>query len=241
MYCGQGTLVKYGGPAALAVTLRCKSWGCELCRPRRQKQLMKLAADGYPDKFITLTCKPGVEATPAAAAHRLADAWRRIVKRIKRRWPNNQVQYLAVFEAHQSGWPHLHILARAQYIPQKWLSAVCKELLDSPIVDIRAVKNRSMAAYYVAKYVGKAPGHFETCKRYWCTAKWRKRKDRQTHWINVFYGIWVRSEHGVWRWADTLEKLGYETCWEGEGRLRGWRRTESASPPTQLSSSPVER
>ncbi len=41
------------------------------------------------------------------------------------------------------------------------------ELTDSPIVDVRAVKNQREAIRYVAKYISKKPEQFGTAKRYW--------------------------------------------------------------------------
>lgn len=231
MYCGEGTLVKYGGPAAFAVTLRCKSWGCETCNPRRQRQLRGMAAGGRPDKFITLTADPSKFASPEQAAAALARGWRLIVKRIKRTWPNNRIEYLCVFEAHKSGWPHLHILARSKFIPQRWLSAAAAEILQSPIVDIRAVKSPRMAAYYVAKYVGKAPGHFGTSKRYWHTKLWTNKQDAKTHWIKMFAGTWIRSRRDIWRWAVQLERFGYLCWWDDDGSLAGWRDTPLVRGP----------
>jgi hypothetical protein len=80
--------------------------------------------------------------------------------------------YFAVVERHKSGRPHLHILLRAPFIPQWWLSSQMRELAKSPICDIRAVKGTKMAAAYVAKYIGKAPARFADARAYWYTANW---------------------------------------------------------------------
>ncbi len=43
------------------------------------------------------------------------------------------------------------------------------EIIDSPIVDIRAIKSQKHVINYVAKYITKAPAQFGTAKRYWCS------------------------------------------------------------------------
>jgi len=89
------------------------------------------------------------------------------VQRLRRRYGPNSIDYLAVVEKTKHGEPHLHILARCPYIPQSYLSGIMKELIDAPIVDIRAVKNQRNAILYVAKYVTKEPERIGTAKRYW--------------------------------------------------------------------------
>jgi len=184
MYCGEATLVNTAGDNCRAITLFCRSWGCAHCQPKRQAQLRGMARDGKPTTFITLTVSPATSPSAEVAAKLLADAWRKTVKRIKRTFHYKHVEYFAVFEATKAGRPHLHILARIGFVPQKWLSHVMDEMIKAPIVDIRRVKSAKQAAYYVAKYVGKEPGKFGTCKRYWHTKNWDVSSDE----VEVFDG-----------------------------------------------------
>lgn len=78
-----------------------------------------------------------------------------------------KIPFVAVFEETKAGWPHLHILCRAPYIPQNYLSGLAAKYLRSPVVDIRKVYNRRHASRYVAKYIAKGPAKFNACKRYW--------------------------------------------------------------------------
>jgi len=80
--------------------------------------------------------------------------------------------FFAVFEATKKGQPHLHIVLRAPFMPQKWLSAQMLELLKSPILDVRAIDSTTRVAAYIAKYLGKDPHQFGTCKRYWHSTDW---------------------------------------------------------------------
>jgi hypothetical protein len=131
---------------------------------------MAQAAQGDPNKFITITSRyRPEEMTPSAAAQQLVHAWRMVVQRGKREKLFKDMQYIAVFELTKQGWPHLHILARCSFVHQAWLAARMQQYADSPICHVRAVKGKSRAAWYVAKYTAKAPEKFMGCKRYWRT------------------------------------------------------------------------
>lgn len=166
MLCGDHSLCSYHEGELAASRLRCRSWLCDECLSLRLSELRRLAASGQPCTLITLTVRPGSQPSPHLAAQALVKAWRLIRQRAAREGLASKIEYLAVFEATRRGWPHLHILARSPYLPQRWLSARMKEYADSPIVDIRRVYNRRHASRYIAKYVSKGPGKFEGTKRY---------------------------------------------------------------------------
>lgn len=155
-----------------AFPLTCKRWSCEFCQPIRQNGLKRLARDGRPTTFLTLTCNPQEASSPAERARNLVDAWRKLRLRIKKRWNLSSLPFIAVFEATKAGEPHLHILLRTRYLPQKWVSDQMRQLTNAPIVDIRKVHSRQMAAAYVAKYIGKEPHQFDGTKRYWRSQDW---------------------------------------------------------------------
>jgi len=175
--------------------------------------LIAQARDGAPTTFITLTAAASSGETPGARARALAAAWRKVVRAACKKYGYKSIPYICIFEATKKGEPHLHILCRVKWISQKWLSNKMKELTGSPIVDIRTVKNVKQACDYVAKYIGKQPHRFATCKRYWSTRTYRKTtwepEDKHEDW----YDHWeIRSVN--------LEFL--RTMWEAYG----WR-TES--------------
>jgi len=167
MLCREFSLVKHGDGWGIAIPLLCRSWGCDYCNPIRKRQLVDLAKSGQPNRLVTITVSPAVGVSAADRAQRLAAAWRRVVQRWRRLNQTQELEYLAVFEATKRGEPHLHVLCRSGYIAQRWLSVQMRELLGSPIVDVRRIHSARHAALYVSKYVGKAPHHFATCKRYW--------------------------------------------------------------------------
>lgn len=78
-----------------------------------------------------------------------------------------RLHYMAFAEETKGGEPHLHILMRTKYIPQRWISEQMQELINSPVVWIEQIKSVKAAIHYVTKYVTKAPAQFGTSKRYW--------------------------------------------------------------------------
>lgn len=112
--------------------------------------------------------------------------------------------YFAVVERHRSGRPHLHVLLRCGYIPQRWLSRQMMRLAQSPICDIRKVASTKQAAAYVAKYIGKAPARFGSSRAYWYSRTWApaapaapEEQPQQKQWFTV------RSR----RWEETRAEI----------------------------------
>lgn len=174
MYCSSWSLVKREATRVEAVVLRCRRWTCDDCAPLRKRELIRLALRGRPTKLLTLTSKLDPAAMPDHAAQDLVRAFRKLIAHARKKHPGEDIQYLAIFESTGRGWPHLHVLLRAPYLPQRWLSAFMARELASPVVDIRQVKSRKGVSKYVAKYVAKGLGHFCGCKRYWSSGRWRK-------------------------------------------------------------------
>jgi hypothetical protein len=80
-----------------------------------------------------------------------------------------RLHYMAFPEETEAGEPHLHILLRTKYIPQRWISQQMQNIINSPIVWIEKIKGPRAAIAYVTKYVTKAPAQFGKSKRYWCS------------------------------------------------------------------------
>ncbi len=167
MLCSEWALVKYDFPTAIIIPLRCKCWHCDECRPMRQARLIKEAQSGKPNLFVTLTSRRRPESSPDAAARALVRAWRTVRAEYTAKHGKGTLPFLAVFEATKKGWPHLHIVARAKWLDQKWLSRRMGQLIGSPVVDVRRIRDPKKISNYVAKYIGKNPEPFKGVKRYW--------------------------------------------------------------------------
>lgn len=167
MFCSEWSIVKRAGSTAHVLPLKCKCWHCDECRPGRTRRLVEEAKAGGPTLFITLTSRRRPDLTPSQAAQALVASWRIIRRQYIKEHGKGTMPFLAVFEATKKGWPHIHIVARAKWLSQKWLSKRMATLIDSPHVDVRRVHGKSKVAAYVSKYVGKNPHRFAGVKRYW--------------------------------------------------------------------------
>jgi hypothetical protein len=216
--CGDWTLVGKRGDWTRASKLRCRSWGCEDCRPLRQAELVRWLRDGQPSHFLTLTDRYQEQGDPAQRLTELLDAWHRLVAMIRRSFPTPAFEYGLVVELTERGWPHLHILARSAYIPQAWLSRRWAALTGSPIVDIRR-PNKARIARYVAKYVGKEPIRLGSHKRYSFSRGYRL--DGPVSRARSFRergGRWEIRERDIAAYAAMLTGAGYRVRWsKGSG------------------------
>lgn len=165
--CGKQTLVKRQRDLATVFPLRCRSWSCPTCAPRRRKQLIRIAKTGSPTRFITLTVNPEWGEGAEHRGQNLAKAWRDIVREYRRIYPGREAEYLVVLELTKRGEPHLHILWRGGFMPQKWLSGQMRQRIGAPVVDVRSVRGEKEVAQYVAKYISKRNIKLGSMKRYW--------------------------------------------------------------------------
>lgn len=167
-----GTIVKQQAGKIKAIKVTCRSWSCESCQKDRTRRLMCEAREGEPERFITLTVNPHWFDSPLERAQKLVAAWRLIRRRFLKLRKGAVVEFLAVFERTGLGEPHLHIVQRGSFMPQKWLSQQLEELIGAKVVDIRYIRDKKKVAFYIAKYIGKEPRQFGTLKRYWRSLKY---------------------------------------------------------------------
>lgn len=221
--CGGWSLEKYDRNGYHAITMWCRSWSCADCAPRRKRQLQSMARSGKPNKFLTLTIRAGMAGTPEEHAQMLSDAFKLLIKRWRRYKPNSEIEYLAIFEPHLSGIPHLHVCLRAPYTDQKWLSAQMSELIDSPHVDIRAVTDQGRVAFYISKYITKANKRFGSMKRYWCSKKYQPPREGNSDADEPRLGAWRLVKESLSSLAEFCRTMQREVVWLSD--------TEIMAPP----------
>lgn len=140
----------------------CKHRWCIPCQRDRSRDLAARVArlfDKGTTRFVTLTL---ATASPRLADEvtRLYDAFRALRRRVW--WKRKVTGGVAFLEVKWSGksnrWhPHLHVLVQGAYMPQPRLAALWHAVTkDSYIVDIRLVRDASVAAHYVTKYASKS-------------------------------------------------------------------------------------
>lgn len=165
--CTDRTIVNENSAEGTIATLKCKRWTCPHCIDLNRRKVIDKARDGNPDKFMTLTWNSNRRETPDEAARVMKTAWVNLRRRIEKKFAVKNVPFIVVFERTKRGYPHMHILMRAPFMSQDWLSEQMADLIDAPIVDIRAIKDRKHAFWYITKYLGKDLASFKGCKRWW--------------------------------------------------------------------------
>lgn len=88
----------------------------------------------------------------------------------------SRLHYMAFPEETELKEPHLHVLLRTKYIPQRWISQQMKDLIGSPIVWIEKIRGTKSAVAYMTKYVTTAPAQFGKSKRYWFSRFYQLKK-----------------------------------------------------------------
>lgn len=228
MLCSELTLVKHYTDSLYIKPLPCRRWSCEHCLPIRRRELIRQVLRGKPDTLITLTSSPETADCPEQAAKVLVDAWRKVRREACRQYGYKKLPFIAIFEATQAGWPHLHILARVKWIDQRWLSTRLDHHARAPIVDIRRAGSRRGVAQYVAKYVGKGPGQFGTLKRYWAAQCFDKRTAEEKQAEKDRKGIYSVTMRRFDDFIEDFEWMGWTAIRDGDG---AWLRAPGTGPP----------
>ena len=129
----------------------------------------------------------------------------------------DSLPFLAVFEAHKSGWPHLHLVLRSGFIAQRQLSALAMQFLGSPIVHIRIIDSLRHAARYIGKYISKQNVRFGTCKRYWKSKDYHEGRKKEWKRPDDNQFTWERVHHCVITMAEALAIEGWEVSFDDKG------------------------
>lgn len=207
--------------------IRCKRWSCPECAKVNRKRVMMKARDGHPTAMLTLTVSHKNYDDFGEAARDLKRGLVALRKRIARAYPGERLPFIAVFEKHKSGWPHLHLLIRARFLPIKRLKEMWEGITGSWNVSITAIKSNAGAMAYVAKYLGKDLSKFEGCKRWWRSHDYDQVEKDEKEGAQPRQN-WSRWEASLPALRSAFRALGAEVHDEPGGAIR-WR-----SPPDRL-------
>lgn len=140
----------------------CKLRWCPLCQKSKYAVIVENAtlwlSQAKHPKMVTFTLKH-TDATLSEQLERLRKSFINLRKR--KFWKTcvtGGIWFTEITFNQVTGcWhSHLHVLCDGSYMPQKKLSREWLTVTgDSPIIDIRAIKNKNKMAKYVAKYVAK--------------------------------------------------------------------------------------
>ena len=171
--CKTGAIIRIN-PTTETITvipLGCRQWACPDCGRRKMNVWRLRTRHSDPNRFITLTCAPRRGDTPQTALDRMKKGWPGLIRSIRNKC--GTFEYVAIWELTEAGWPHLHILQRGDFVPQKWLSGVCRHYGWGRVADIRRITNGPHAAHYVTKYLTKSieggHGYAIFRRRIWCS------------------------------------------------------------------------
>jgi len=205
--CTPDMIVKSENGEGMAKAVRCKRWSCEVCAQINRRKVIGIARRAKPKAMLTLTVSskdyPNVEDAAEALKHGL----RLLRLRLKRHGKLTNFQFLAVFEKHKSGHPHLHLLIRGKYIPWKWLRTVWEGITGSYQVDIRKIESEGMAAFYCAKYIGKDLSAFQGCKRWWRSHQYSEED------VEIYVPEWAHLK--PIHYMANVNKLRFMMLYEG--------------------------
>ena len=229
--CTDRTIVNENQSEGTISTLKCKRWSCPECINLNRRKVIDRARDGNPDKFMTLTWNTNRRETPDEAARVMKHAWVVLRRRIDKKWGVKNVPFIVVFERTKKGFPHMHILMRAPFMPQEWLSEQMDDLIDAPIVDIRQIKSRKMAFWYITKYLGKDLAAFEGCKRWWRSHNYEIEREDETPPLRFGDKISI-VDINYFTVKARVDKGGYDIIAERRGWCHYRRRIPGGFDPT---------
>lgn len=194
-----------------AVPTFCHRWDCPDCGPYRKTKAMAQAKAGKPERIITLTTRPRPGMDTLHAVRWMRERWQRLLYRLRRQFP--RLEYFAVTELHKSGWPHMHILTRGCYIPQRMLSDWWMKLTGSFKVHIQHIQRKWKGVCEATKYLLKTARQFHkaapkvpvyTMSRKWLPDDWADH-DRPPG----SYSFYCFCRLG---WTDFLDMLARLRC-----------------------------
>ena len=150
--CGTGVILylDHDAKRLIMVPTLCHRWDCPTCGRSRLAKARAMAVAGSPERIITLTTRPRQGLSTEAAVKWLRGRWTALLRRLRRNFP--RLEYMAFLELHKSGWPHLHVLTRGCYVPQRMLSAWWLKLTGSFKVHIQKVDHTWTAVHEATKY-----------------------------------------------------------------------------------------
>lgn len=198
-----------------AILLRgsCKLWSCPVCGARNGRQWLARLIKHMNESgkktwyFITITAHEKMRGKDASLKN-LREGWKKLYNRIRRKY--GRTDYAKVWEFHEDGTFHLHILY-GKKIGKRWLKNNARSCGMGYMVDSSAAKNIGQVAGYAAKYLIKSFGladyYPKSLRRIEVSRDWTKLekfKDDRYDWFVVF------DRESSDRVAKNLKAHGYK-------------------------------
>lgn len=197
--CEEASLVGISGKRARVTRLRCRQWPCPACGPRLQRRERARAFAGFdmgqPVWLVTLT-SPANDSI-ARSYQQLAARWKRLIRRLRHRFPGATIEYYKVTERQTRGHAHLHVLVRGLLIPNRVLSELAASSGFGWSVDVRRARKRH--AGYVTKELSTENPDLWERRGLPSLPKWHRPASSSRGWAPSF-----RSRRDEWRNAHEV-------------------------------------
>lgn len=174
------------------VHVRCKMWGCPDCGPIEALRWRAYLLDRFNKAFghekwcfVTITAHRKAHVSIGTTIKNLQEGFKRLYDRMRRHY-NKTLQYVRVFEPHESGRFHMHLLVNCgeeydahEFVAENlkrefrhpeaiWLKRACVAVglgwrchIRRVWDDVKKTANVGLVVGYVLKYVGKQMADFE--------------------------------------------------------------------------------
>ncbi len=173
----------------------CHRWDCPVCGPIRMRKAKAMAIAGNPERILTLTTRPKDGWTTEASVRWFRRRWQRLLAWLRKNFKG--FEYMAFVELHKSGWPHMHILTRGEYVPQRMLAEKWLKLTGSYMVSIQAMRRGWKGVHECTKYCLKTARQLHdqaptlpvyTKSKKWLPDDWDDDKDEERQLTPYAYG-----------------------------------------------------
>jgi len=229
--CGSWSVVgRQEDGTTIVHPLSCKRWSCRSCAPRRKRKLLARLDGTKPVSLLTLTCRPSAHLDPDSAFFTMSASVNKLFKRIRRVWPHAEVEYFLVWERTAKGWPHAHLLLRAPYVPQTWLSRHWADLTGAPIIDIRQVHTAGQVVAYISKYLTKDPQAPAGMKRFRSSLRFFPAVLPQADPAGKLFTTWTMSRKSACELAAEFSDAGYTVHIDPAGSIQCFPRGHPGAP-----------
>ena len=179
---------------------------------------------------MTLTCRPSAHQSVESAFVEMSTAVNKLFKRIRRVWPHAEIEYFLVWERTKAGWPHAHLLLRAPYVPQAWLSRHWEELTGARIVDIRRVHTAGQVVSYISKYLSKDPQAPQGMKRFRSSLRFFPSVMPKSDPTGKLGITWTLSRRSACELAREFSAAGYTVHIDPQGSVQCFPRGHPNAP-----------
>jgi hypothetical protein len=197
----------------------CNTYGCKTCGPKKIKKLrarvfngnlqefVKEGREEFSSKLLTLTYPGGARrfrTSPDQARREMASSFHKLIRALKKHL--GPFHHLKVFEPHEDGMPHLHVLIVGDAIRPKYVLTMIEDLwrftYGMGFVRLNKTNDLIHAVRYITKYLTK--GADKLAGQFWSAS--RGALDR----------VWKVAKAGLatfvsWDSQSTEKKIALET------------------------------